>query len=128
MPHMSAFGRKMVSPAAAETNRRREDDRASYEDTHGNLPFLGSLPFPGTIMIAFVPQESCGAWDTGEPKRAAGSSLRGCWCSPERRRVTPRAKYKTDDRTVGLVPFGSSARKPALLPCHSVSYVEGRGE
>ena len=30
----------VVPPAAAETNRCREDDRASYKDTHGNPPSL----------------------------------------------------------------------------------------
>jgi hypothetical protein len=36
--------------------------------------------------------------------------------------------YETDDCTVRLVPFGSPAREPPLLPRRSVSYVEGRGE
>ena len=37
----------VVPPTAAETNRCREDDRASYEDTHGNPPSLFAV-FPGT--------------------------------------------------------------------------------
>ena len=38
----------VVSPAAAETNRRREDNRASYKDTHGNPPSFVLL-LPNTI-------------------------------------------------------------------------------
>jgi hypothetical protein len=52
----------MVPPAAAETNRCCEDDRASYKDTHGSPPSFVRC-FPGTIIRVF-PRGSCDTWDT----------------------------------------------------------------
>ena len=50
----------VVPPAAAETKRRRQDDRASYKDTHG-------IPRPWCLsgnIITLPRQECCGTWDT----------------------------------------------------------------
>ena len=46
----------VVPPAAAETNRRRKDDRASYKDTHGNPPSFVCC-FSRQI-IAFFPEKA----------------------------------------------------------------------
>ena len=51
----------MVPPAAAETNRRRKDDRASYKDTHGNPPLLVRCSRHDYSVLS---RESCCAWDT----------------------------------------------------------------
>ena len=48
----------VMSKAAAETNRRREDDRASYKDTHGKSPIPFIAAFPATTYTG-LPPENC---------------------------------------------------------------------
>jgi hypothetical protein len=82
----------VVPPAAAETNRRRDDDRASYEDTHGNPP---SPWFPAFSRhdYSILSQESCGTWDTVERKRAAGSETQESRLTGERPRMSTITAY-----------------------------------
>jgi hypothetical protein len=62
-------GLLVVTKATAETNGSRDDDRASYKDTHGLSPIRSVCM--GTTIYAFA-RESCDTWDT------AGGEKMGC--------------------------------------------------
>jgi len=52
----------VVTDAATEAERSRDDDRASYKDTHGLSPIRSVCM--GKTIYAFA-RESCDTWDTG---------------------------------------------------------------
>lgn len=61
-----------MSDTATEAERSRDDDRASYKDTHGLSP-IRSVCIVMTLY-AFA-RECCDTWDTGEGENTGSAPL-----------------------------------------------------